>query len=118
MGATGMVTSTVGRGVKDASGTEVGAIMLMQYNPKLTALLDKQSVSKILRGAVAGAQGMIPGKETVTSHVLSGIPVRLLRGKEVSIAIVYTRGGHLMQVIGPEPDPVLTFTGAYLAATR
>jgi len=118
MGATGMVTSTVGRGVKDASGTEVGAIMLMQYNPKLTVLLDKKSISQILGGAVTGMKGMTPGKMTVTSHVLSGSPVRLLRGREVSVAIVYSRGGHLTQVIGPAPAPVLKFTAAYLAATR
>ncbi|HEY5246880.1 MAG TPA: hypothetical protein VIJ15_00315 [Dermatophilaceae bacterium] len=118
MDASGMFTSTVVRGVKDGSGTEVAAIILMQYNPKMTVLLDKKSPSKILDGGVMGLKASIPGKMTVTSQVLSGTPVRLVKGADVSFAIVYKHGGELIQVAGPKAAPVLKFTGAYLAANR
>jgi len=114
--ASGMVTSTVGRGVKDGSGTEVGAIILFQYNPKLTVLLDKTAPSKILDGAVNDAKANIPGKPTVTAHVLSGSHVRLVQSASISMAVAYKQGGQLIEVIGPSPTPVLNFTGAYLAA--
>jgi hypothetical protein len=83
--ASGMVTSTVGRGVKDGSGTEVGAIILFQYNPKLTVLLDKTAPSKILDGAVNDAKANIPGKPTVTAHVLSGSHVRLVQSASIDL---------------------------------
>src|SRR5450631_2645400 len=70
--ATGMVTATVGRGVQDGSGALVAAIFLMQYNPKLTALLDKSSPSQLLDGSAKVVKVLLPGKTTVTAHVLSG----------------------------------------------
>jgi hypothetical protein len=117
MSATGMVSSTIGRSVKEDSGAEVGAVVLMQYNPKLTALLDKKSPGKILDGAVLGAKAMVPGKTTVTSKVLSGSPVRVVQGDQVSLVVFYKHGGQLVQVIGPAPAPLLAFAGAYLAAS-
>jgi Na+/H+-translocating membrane pyrophosphatase len=115
--ATGMVTATVGRGVHDGSGALVAAIFLMQYNPKLTPLLDKSSPSQILDGSAKAVGVLLPGKNTVTAHVLSGNQVRLVHGTKASIAIAYRHGGQLIQVIGPTPAAVLSFTGAYLAAS-
>lgn len=115
--ATGMVTATVGRGVQDGSGALVAAIFIMQYNPKLTALMDKSSPSQLLDGSAKVAKVLLPGKTTVTAHVLSGNQVRLVQGAKASIAIVYRHGGQLIQVIGSTPAAVLSFTGAYLATS-
>jgi hypothetical protein len=117
MDATGMVTSVVGRGVKDGSGTQIAAILLMQYNPKLTVLMDKRPASELLAGGVKAVQGFIPGKATVTDHVLSGSQVRLVQSASTSMAMVYIHGGELIEVIGPTPADVLNFTGAYLVAS-
>jgi len=114
--ATGMVTSVVGRGIKDGSGTRIAAIVIMQYNPKLTALMDKKPVSELLASGVKGVQGFIPGKTTVTNHVLSGNQVRLVHSASTSLAMVYIHGGELIEVIGATPEAVLNFTGAYLLA--
>jgi len=114
--ATGVVSSVVGRGVKDRSGTLVAAIMVLQYNPKLTALAKKRSASQVLAGAVQGARATSQGKVDVTSLVLSGNQVRLLRTASTSVAIFYVPGGKLFQVIGPAPAPVRRVTEAYLAA--
>jgi hypothetical protein len=113
--ATGMVTSTVGRGVQDGSGAKVGAIMLAQYNPKLTVILDQQTPSQNLDPLTKAFEGQ-PGK-TVTTHVLSGNQVRLLQGADASIAFAYRHGGVLIEVIGVTPARALSFTGAYLAAS-
>jgi len=118
MDATGMFTATVARSVTDTSGTEVAAIVLFQYNPKPTVFLDKKGTSRVLSDAVAGMNGQYAGKTTVTSHVLFGSQVRLLHGKEVSIAVTYKRGGQMTQVFGQAPAPVLKFTTAYLTASR
>lgn len=117
MDSTGMVASVVGRGITDTSGAQIGAIVLMQYNPKLTALMDKRPVSELLAGGVKGAQGFIPGKTTVTDHVLSGSQVRLVESASASMAMAYVHGGELIEVIGPTAANVLTFTGAYLKAS-
>jgi ABC-type Fe3+-hydroxamate transport system substrate-binding protein len=117
MDATGMVTSVVGRGVKDGSGTRVGAIMLTQYNPKLTVLMDKKPASELLTDAVKGIKAFTPGKVTVTDRVLSGTPVRLVQDASTSMAMVYLHGGKLIEVRGPNPAEVLRFTGAYLKAS-
>lgn len=114
--ATGMVTSVVGRGITDGSGARIAAIVLLQYNPKLTAIMDKRPVSDLLAGGVKGAQGFIPGKTTVTDHVLSGNQVRLVHSASTSLAMVYLHGGELIEVIGATPEAVLSFTGAYLLA--
>lgn len=114
--ATGMVTSVVGRGITDGSGAHIAAIVLMQYNPKLTAIMDKRPVSQLLAGGVKGAQGFTPGKTTVTDHVLSGNQVRLVHSASTSLAMVYIHGGELIEVIGATPEAVLSFTGAYLLA--
>jgi hypothetical protein len=115
--ATGMVTSVVGRGITDGSGARIAAIVLMKYNPKLTALMDKRPVSQLLAGGVKGAQGFIPGKSTVTDHVLSGNQVRLIHSASASMAMVYIHGGELIEVFGPTSEGVLSFTGAYLLAS-
>jgi hypothetical protein len=115
--ATGMVTSVVGRGITDGSGAHIAAIVLMKYNPKLTALMDKRPVSELLAGGVKGAQGFIPGKSTVTDHVLSGNQVRLVHSASASMAMVYIHGGELIEVFGPTREAVLSFTGAYLLAS-
>jgi hypothetical protein len=117
MVTTGMVTSSVGRGVKDSSGTEAAAIILFQYNPKLTALMDKTTPSKILDGAVKGARAFTSGRTTVTDQVLSGIQVRLVKSTSTSMAMVYIHGGELIEVFGPAPAAVLSFTDAYLLAS-
>jgi hypothetical protein len=70
--ATGLVTSVVGRGVTDGSGTQTAAIVLMQSNPTLTVLMDKRPASELLAGGVKAVKAFIPGKVTVTDHVLSG----------------------------------------------
>ena len=77
--ATGLVTSVVGRGVTDGSGTQTAAIVLMQYNPTLTVLMDKRPASELLAGGVKAVKAFIPGKVTVTDHVLSGSQDQLLR---------------------------------------
>lgn len=115
--ATGMVSSVVGRGVKDSSGAVVAAIVLAQYNPKLTALLKKASISQVLAGAVKGAKAFGKGKATVTSLVLSGNQVRLLRTSSVSFAVAYKPGGLLIEILGGAPGPVIKVATAYLAAT-
>jgi hypothetical protein len=117
MDASGMVTSIVGRGVQDLSGTDVAAIMLMQYNPKLTVLIDKRPTSQILDGAAKGAKAFTTAKATVTAHVLSGSQVRLVQTATLSMTFSYRHGGVLMEVFGPTPASVLRFTGAYLSAT-
>jgi hypothetical protein len=116
MDATGMVTSVVGRGVQDGSGTKVAAIMLMQYNPKLTVLIDKRPTSQILDGAAKGARAFTTDKTTVTAHVLSGSQVRLVQTASLSMLVSYKHGGLLIEVFGPSPASVLSFTGAYLRA--
>jgi hypothetical protein len=118
MVTTGMVTSTVGRGVKDASGTEVAAIIVFQYNPKLTVLMDKTTPSKILDGAVKGARAFIPGRTTVTAHMLSGSEVRLVQAASTSIAVSYKHGGQMIEVFGQTTATVLSFSGAYLLSQR
>ncbi len=115
--ATGMVASVVGRGITNSSGARIAAIVLVQYNPKLAALMDKRPVSALLAGGVKGAQGFIPGKTTVTDHVLSGNQVRLVHSASTSLAMAYKHGGELIEVIGPTPEAVLSFTGAYLLAS-
>jgi hypothetical protein len=117
MDATGMVTSVVGRGITDGSDARIGAIVLMQYNPKLTVLMDKKSVSELLAGGVKGVQGLTPGKTTVTDHVLSGNQVRLIKSASTSMAMAYIHGGQLIEVMGPTSANVLKFTGAYLLAS-
>jgi hypothetical protein len=116
--ASGMVSAVVGRGVKDRSGAIVAAIVLSQYNPKLTVLLNKRTVGQVLAGAVKGANAFAPGKDTVTSRVLSGNQVRLFQTASVSMAMAYKPGGKLIEVIGPAPGPVLGVTAAYLAADQ
>gem|GEM_PF-3374907 len=118
MVTTGMVTSTVGYGVKDSSGTEVAAIILFQYNPKLTVLEDKTTPSKILDGAVKGVKAFTPGSTTVTDHVLSGIQVRLIKSASTSMAMAYIHGGQMIEVFGQTPAAALSFTGAYLLSQR
>lgn len=113
--ATGMVTS-VGRGVKDSSGAVVAAIVLAQYNPKLTALMKKMTVSQILAGAVKGGKAFGTGKATVTSLVLSGNQVRLLQTSSTVMAVAYKPGGMLIEVFGGVPASVLRVAAAYLAA--
>jgi hypothetical protein len=115
--ATGMVTSVAGRGVKDGSGTDVAAIMLLQYNPNMTALLEKRTVNQILDGAAKGAQAFTTGKTTVTTHVLSGRQMRLVQHASQSMGVAYQHGGVLIEVYGPTPASVLSFTSAYLAAS-
>ncbi len=116
--ASGMVSAVVGRGVKDRSGAIVAAIVLSQYNPKLTVLLNKRTVGQVLAGAVKGANAFAPGKDTVTSRVLSGNQVRLFQTASVSMAMAYKPGGKLIEVMGPAPGPVLGVTAAYLAADQ
>ena len=76
---TGLVTSVVGRGVTDGSGTQTAAIVLMQYNPTLTVLMDKRPASELPAGGVKAVKAFIPGKVTVTDPVLSGSQDQLLR---------------------------------------
>jgi len=116
--ATGMVTAVASRGVKEASGTEVGAIMLMKYNPKLTVMLDAKDPGKLLDGSAAGSKAQIPGKSTVTTRVLFGTEVRLIESDKLAVVIAYQRGGRLIQVMGPTTLPVIKFAGAYLATDR
>jgi len=115
--ATGMVSSVVGNGVADSSGNVVAALVLAQYNPKLTVLLDKQSPTKILGGAVKGAQAFSTGRSTVTNHVLHHTQVRLIQSAQISVAVSYQKGGMLIEVLGPTPAAVLAFMNAYLGAT-
>jgi hypothetical protein len=118
LNATGMVTSVVGRGVKDDSGSLVAAIVLSQYNPKLTVLLDKLAPAKILDSGIKMMAAVMPDKLTTTTHVLSGSQVRLIHDASLpgSMAMSYIHGGVLVEVIGPTPASVLSFTGVYLAA--
>jgi len=116
--ALGMFASITTRGVKDSSGTEVGAIILMKYNPKLAVLLDTKDPSAILDGAAKGGKANIPGRSTITTRELFGHPVRLIEGKGMSMVIAYKHGGVLIQAAGPTTLPVLRFAGAYLATDR
>ncbi|MDQ1483234.1 MAG: hypothetical protein QOF35_1310 [Actinomycetota bacterium] len=112
-----MVSAVVGSAVKDRSGALVAAIVLAQYNPKLTVLLKKRTVDQVLAGAVQGAKASAPGKATVTSRVFSGSQVRLVHTAAMSMAVSYKPGGKLIEVLGPAPAPVLRVIAAYLAAS-
>lgn len=114
--ASGLVSATAARGVKDGSGNLVAAIILARYNPKLTVLLEKKSTSKILDGAVTGIKALVPGKTEVRTYQRSGVQVRVIRTTNVSTAVCYRRGGLLTQVTGPTPTVILNFLSAYLAA--
>jgi len=111
-----MVSSVRSRGVRDRSGALVGAIVVVQYNPKLTVLLKKRTTSQILAGAVMGAKAFAPGKATVTSRVISGNQVRLIRTASASVAITYKTGGKLVQIFGSSSATVLRVASAYLEA--
>ena len=100
---TGLVTSVVGRGVTDGSGTQTAAIVLMQYNPTLTVLMDKRPASELLAGGVKAVKAFIPGKVTVTDHVLSGSQDQLLRLAECHPA---RDTCHLNLSPNPDADPV------------
>lgn len=115
--ATGMVTSFAARGVRDSNGAEVGAIIVSQYNPKLTVMLDKLSPKQLSDATLKMAKAMIPGNPTVTTQVRSGVRVLLVQDPEAAMTVVYKPGGHLIEVAGPKPGPVLDFTTAYLAAS-
>lgn len=71
MDATGMITSMTSMGVQDGRGTQVGAIAISQYNPKLTVGLDKLSPEKLAATTTKMAKAMFPGNPTVTTQVLS-----------------------------------------------
>lgn len=102
--------------MQDGSGNLVATIILARYNPKLTVLMEKQSTSKILDGAVTGIKATITGKTTATTYTRSGVQVRVIRTPDMSTAIAYRRGGLLIQVTGPTSTKVLNFMGAYLKA--
>jgi hypothetical protein len=63
-----------------------------------------------------GAKAFIPGKATVTSRVLSGNQVRLVRTASASLAISYKTGGKLIEIFGSSSATVLKVAAAYLAA--
>jgi hypothetical protein len=113
----GIVTSATVKGVVDKSGRSVAALLVAQYNAKVTAALATQPLTKGLDGAVKGSLGFIPGKAKVTTVTLSGTPVRIVAGKGIAIGFAIRKTGVIVEVFGPDATTIQPILGGYLAAT-
>ena len=116
--ATGLASSVLAKGVTTVSGNGVElAIVSWQYRPQITARLDQESVNKVLQGASTGIRATLGGTPRITKHELSGTQAWVLTKPPLTTAIMYERGGTLIEIFGPaHSNAVLRFAAAYLAA--
>jgi hypothetical protein len=116
--ATGLASSVAANGVKADSGNGVElAIVSWQYRPQITTRLDREPVSKVLQGASTGIRATLGGTPRITKHELSGTQAWVLTKPPLTTAIMYERGGTLIEILGPaNSNAVLRFAAAYLAA--
>ena len=117
---TGLIDTVKARGLVkgngDASNPDL-AIVISTYKPTLATQLDALPVKTVLDNAVKGAAVSSATTGKSTDYVASGTHVRVINGKQLTMAVIYQKGGVLIQIYGaPKSSQTLKFAQAYLAA--
>ena len=117
---TGLIDTVKARGLVkgngDASNPDL-AIVISTYKPTLATQLDALPVKTVLDNAAKGAEVSSATTGKATDYVTAGTHFRLISGKGLTMAVIYEKGGVLIQIYGPpKSSQTLKFAQAYLAA--
>jgi hypothetical protein len=93
------------------------AIIVSTYKPELAAQLDALPLKTVLDNAVKGAQAASGTTDKATDYPASGTHIRVISTRDVAVAVIYQKGGVLIEIYGdPKSRQHLAFARAYLAA--
>jgi hypothetical protein len=118
LAATGYTSWVEASGVRPSGSTALAAaVVLAQYSPDVTRLVDATPVDQVLDGAAKGARanaGADGASLTISKRTVAGLPVRLLTGSGFAGLIAYLHGGLLVEVFGPTSSGVVAYSTALL----
>jgi hypothetical protein len=117
---TGLIKTVKARGLVNGSGDASNpdlAIIISTYKPALATQLEATPVTTVLDNAAKGAEVSAATTGKSIDHVASGTHIRIINGKQLTMGLIYEKGGMLIQIYGPpHSSEVLRFAEAYLAA--
>jgi hypothetical protein len=113
--STGLISSAVIKGAADKKDIQE-VVLLAQYKPKTTKVLDKTPLKKLLDGAVVGMQAQ--GGTKAKDYAMVGTHVRAMTISGITIVVAYIKTGKLFEVFGPSAKGTLNFMKLYLTSAK